>query len=101
MRASDPKPDPGTAPHRAPPGGDAVVRAITDDGSFRVIAARVPATARAVVEAQRVTGGVATYLAELVAGIVLVRETMAPQFRLQGVLIGADGGGRLVVDARP
>jgi molecular chaperone Hsp33 len=85
----------------APPAGsDAVVRAMTDDGSFRVIAVGMTATVRGVIGAQAVSGPAATTLGELVMLAVLVRETMAPGLRVQSIYkLGA--GGRLVADSHP
>ena len=70
---------------------DSVVRAITDDGSFRVVALRTTDTVRAIAAAQRVKGDEARWLGELVTGTVLVRETMAPDLRVQGVLQSSAG----------
>jgi molecular chaperone Hsp33 len=88
------------------PGGpeeteDGVLRAITDDGSFRVITVSSLTTVRAAAAAQGATGATAAHLADLLTGTVLVRETMAPQLRVQGILKGAGGRGSLVADSRP
>jgi molecular chaperone Hsp33 len=80
--------------------GDHVVRAITDDGCFRVIAARTTDTVRGAIAAQEATGPAARALAELITGAILVREAMAPRLRVQGVLkLGA--GGSLIADSHP
>jgi molecular chaperone Hsp33 len=81
------------------PHPDTVVRAITEDGSFRVIAATTTDTVRGVLQAQRAEGATARYLADLVSGTILLRETMAPNLRLQALLQGS--GGTLAVDAHP
>lgn len=81
------------------PHPDTVVRAITEDGSFRVIAATTTETVRGVLEAQRAEGATARHLADLVSGTILLRETMAPNLRLQALLQGS--GGTLAVDAHP
>lgn len=65
---------------------DAAHRAMTDDGGFRVIAARTTETVRAAVAAQKVTGDDARMLGELITGAILLRETMAPTLRVQGIL---------------
>jgi molecular chaperone Hsp33 len=78
---------------------DTVVRAISEDGGFRVIAAVTTQTSREVVRSQRVEGDVAVSLGELVTGAVLVRETMAPDLRVQVILKGLQG--ELVADAFP
>lgn len=80
---------------------DGVLRAITDDGSFRVITVSSAATCRAAAEAQGVSGDQARHLAEVLTGTVLVRETMAPTLRVQGILKGGGGRGSLVADSRP
>lgn len=82
-------------------GSDHVVRALTDDGSFRVIAIRSTATAQGAIDAQKTTGLTAQRFGELVTGAVLVRETMAPDLRVQVVMKGAEGTGTLVADAQP
>lgn len=74
---------------------------MTEDGSFRVVAVEATRTARAIIDAQKTEGADARHLAELVVGAVLFRETMAPDLRAQCVLHGADGTGRIVVDAQP
>src|SRR5689334_21780075 len=81
--------------------GDQVVRAMTNDHSFRVIAAATTASARDVLARQSVSGVAARALAELVAGVVLMRETMSPDLRVQGVVRGAGGKGTRVGDSFP
>src|SRR5688572_20070456 len=82
-------------------GCDRVVRAITDDGAFRVITVSTGDTVRAATAAQGATGKTAQHFADLLTGTVLVRETMAPQLRVQGIVKGAGGRGSLVADSRP
>ncbi|MEO7327100.1 MAG: Hsp33 family molecular chaperone HslO, partial [Minicystis sp.] len=77
-----------------------MVRAITNDGAFRVIAARTTATARGAASAQKARGDVAARFGELLTGTILVREAMAPGLRVQGILKGK-GKGSLVADAHP
>ncbi len=74
---------------------------MTDDHAFRVVAADTSRTARAVVEIQGATGTSAQYLAELVTATILVRETMAPTYRVQGILKGTGGKGSVVGDSFP
>ncbi|MDH5673683.1 MAG: Hsp33 family molecular chaperone HslO [Myxococcales bacterium] len=81
--------------------GDRVLRAMTDDGAFRVVTARTTDTVAAVLEAQGTSGRTGQLLGELVTGAILVRETMAPNHRVQGLLHGADERGRLVADVHP
>src|SRR4051812_23211585 len=80
---------------------DSVVRAMTDDGSFRVIAARTTQTVRGSIAAQSARGATAVSYGDLLTGAILVRETMAPTLRVQGILRGASGRGRLVADSHP
>ncbi|EYF02534.1 Hsp33 family molecular chaperone HslO [Chondromyces apiculatus] len=79
---------------------DTVVRAITQDGAFRVITALTTATVRGTVAAQAATGNTAQRLGELLTGAILVREAMAPTLRVQVIVKGA-GQGSLVADAHP
>lgn len=74
---------------------------MTDDGSFRVITLRTTETAGAAIAAQKAGGLAARWLGELITGTILVRETMAPQYRVQGLLAGADGEVCLVADSFP
>jgi molecular chaperone Hsp33 len=81
--------------------GDRVLRAITDDDNFRVIAAATTETVRQALVSQRATGTTARHFADLLTGAVLVRETMSPGHRVQGVLKGSGGRGSLVADTHP
>ena len=78
-----------------------MVRGITDDGAFRVIAARTTQTVRGAVAAQGARGATARHFGELITGAVLLREAMAPRFRMQAILKGAPGKGSLVADSHP
>jgi molecular chaperone Hsp33 len=80
---------------------DSVLRAITDDGAFRVIVARTTSTVQSVLNAQGAQGATGKHLGDLVTGSVLFRETMAPNLRVQGILKGAGGTGSLVADSHP
>ncbi len=80
---------------------DIVIRSLTDDGSFRVLTARTTNLCREAVQKQKVSGDTARHFADLITGTVLVRETMAPQLRVQGVVRGAHGGCTLVGDSFP
>lgn len=82
-------------------GGDSVVRAITEDGAFRVIVALTTATVRGAARAQGAEGTTARVFGELVTGAVLLREAMAPKLRVQAILRSAGGEGTLVADAHP
>lgn len=80
---------------------DQVLRAITDDGAFRAIVAYTTETVVGATAAQGATGEAARWFGELLTSTILVRETMAPQLRVQGIVRGAGGRGSLVADARP
>lgn len=80
---------------------DGVVRALTQDGGFRVVVVDTTETVAFAVAAQRASGDVARLLGELMTGTVLVRETMAPGSRVQGILKGAGGTGTMLGDAHP
>ena len=80
---------------------DSVLRAMTDDGAFRVITARTSQTVSGAIAAQGATGTTARTFGELITGAILYRETMAPQLRVQGVLKGAGNTGSLVADSHP
>jgi molecular chaperone Hsp33 len=80
---------------------DSAVRAMTDDGAFRVITVRTTDTVQKTLEVQRASGPNAAYLGEIVTGAVLVRETMAPTHRVQCVFNTHDRRGQLVADAHP
>lgn len=74
---------------------------MTNDGAFRVVAARTTDTAKGVVAAQNLEGPVAHDLADLVTTAVLYRETMAPSLRVQCIVRLDDGAGQLVADSHP
>jgi molecular chaperone Hsp33 len=80
---------------------DTVVRAITEDGAFRVIAALTTSTVRGAIAAQKARGETARHFGELCTGAILVREAMAPKLRVQAILKGAHNRGSLVADAHP
>lgn len=80
---------------------DEAVTVVTNDGAFRVIALRSTRTARGVIASQKATGQTARHLGDLCTGTVLVRLTMAPSYRVQGVIRGAGAKGTLVADAYP
>ncbi len=66
------------------------MRAIADDGSFRVICVRATDTVTAAMSAQGVEGDEAKLFGELLIGCTLVHETMSPEQRLQ-MVIGSHG----------
>lgn len=87
------------------PDGDYVLRAMTEDDNFRVITADTTATVRGALAAQRVSSvqrpDLARYFANLLTGTVLIRETMSPAHRVQGILRMPNGEGSLVADTHP
>jgi molecular chaperone Hsp33 len=80
---------------------DGALRAMTDDGAFRVVVVRTTDTVRRMLELQGHRGQEAQYLGELMTGAVMVRETMAPDYRLQAILRSHDNRHRLVADTHP
>lgn len=79
---------------------DHVLRAVSKDGGFRVIAALTTQTVNQVVGAQHARGPIGQRFADLVTGAILVRETMAPDLRVQIIL--SDGKrNRLIADSLP
>jgi len=80
---------------------DKVIRAITNDGAFRVITAITTGTVRGAVAAQGARGTVAKRFGELLTGAILIREAMSPTLRVQGILKGAGGKGSMVADSHP
>ena len=55
---------------------DHVIRALTDDGSFRVLTVRSTNLCREAIARQTVSGDTARHFGDLLTGTVLVRETM-------------------------
>jgi molecular chaperone Hsp33 len=80
---------------------DRAVTTVTDDGCLRVVTVRTTATVAAAIRAHRARGATAEHLADLITGSVLVRLTMAPNYRVQGIVRGANGKGTLVADCHP
>ena len=81
--------------------GDTVLRAMTEEGSFRVIAADTTETVRTALAVHQGTGNTARHFADLLTAAVLFRETMAPTFRVKTIVMGAGGLGSLVADTDP
>lgn len=79
---------------------DTVLRALTDDGSFRVIAVETTSTVRDAVAAQRTPPALRRTFADFLTGGVLVRESMSPDLRVQCILQD-DARSRVVADAHP
>lgn len=85
----------------APDARDRAVTTVTADGSFRVITLRSTHTVAAAIAAQRAKGRSAEHLADLITGSVLVRLTVAPEFRVQSLIRGRTGKGTIVADCHP
>ncbi|MFN7701400.1 MAG: Hsp33 family molecular chaperone HslO [Deltaproteobacteria bacterium] len=79
---------------------DRAISAVTHDGSFRVLAVRSTRTVRGLVKSQAAAGPTVENLADLASGTILVRLTMAPNYRVQGIIQDARGG-TLVADSWP
>jgi molecular chaperone Hsp33 len=80
---------------------DRAVTAVTHDGAFRVIALRATRTVSEALGPQRADGANAQHLAEVLSGTILVRLTMAPSQRVQGIIRGAGNRGTLLGDSHP
>ncbi|MGF1467171.1 MAG: Hsp33 family molecular chaperone HslO [Sandaracinaceae bacterium] len=80
---------------------DHALTAITHDGAFRVIVARTAETVSASLKAQADPGPDASAYADVLTATILVRLTMAPTYRVQGIVRGAGGRGTLVGDSHP
>src|SRR5688572_496142 len=81
-------------------GPDRVLRAITDDGAFRVITVRSTETVRGALTAQS-AGKASPAFADLLTGSILVRETMSPDLRVQAIMQSSDHKSSMVADAHP
>jgi molecular chaperone Hsp33 len=81
--------------------GDSVFRAMTDDGAFRVVTLRSTQTIQGLLRAQQAFGVTGRHLGDLATGTTLVRETMSPRLRVQGILKRGDGPGYLLGDSHP
>lgn len=84
-----------------PEAEDRVLRAMTDDASFRVMAAVTTHSVAEVMRRQNPPPGEVERLGGLLTGTILVRETMSPSLRVQGVVRGAGSKGTLVADSHP
>jgi molecular chaperone Hsp33 len=80
---------------------DLAVTGVTHDGAFRVIVVRTTETVREAIRTQAVSGSNASNLADVVTGTILVRLTMAPNYRVQGIVRGAAHKGTLLGDSSP
>jgi len=80
---------------------DHCVRAITNDGSYRVIAVRSTEMVQSVLDAQGASGYEANLLGELLTSAVMVREMMSPNMRVQMIIGTRPHRFSFVADARP
>ncbi len=80
---------------------DRAVTAVTHDGAFRVIVARTTETVREAIRTQAVDGRNAANLADVLTGTIMVRLTMAPTYRVQGIVRGPGNRGTLLGDSHP
>ncbi len=80
---------------------DTVIRAITKDGAFRAITLDCTRTVREAVEAQQLNGEHAALFGDLLASSVLVRETMAPDQRVQVFIKPQGGNASMIADSHP
>ncbi|HEX4476687.1 MAG TPA: Hsp33 family molecular chaperone HslO [Polyangiaceae bacterium] len=80
---------------------DSVFRAMTDDGTFRVLTLKTTDTVRRALAAQDAAGPTARAFGDLITGAILLRLTLAPQLRVQGILRGSGSTGTIVADSHP
>lgn len=78
--------------------GDRVVRAMTNDGEFRVVSCRLSAVLDEILPTAEISDDKRRELGELLTSAVLVRETTAPNRRVQMSLTHVDGA-KFVADA--
>lgn len=83
------------------PATDSSLRAMTDDSAFRVMAVNTTQTVREALTHQAPSGVTRKAFGDLLTGAVLVRETMAPNQRVQAILKRRKSTGSLVADAHP
>jgi molecular chaperone Hsp33 len=80
---------------------DTALRALTEDQAFRVMTVSTTETVRGAIASQKTRGEISRTLGELITAAILFRETMAPDLRVQVILQGESGHGRIVADAHP
>ncbi len=80
---------------------DSALRAMTDDSAFRVMAVNTTQTVRDALTRQGPSGVTRKSFGDLITGAVLVRETMAPDQRVQVILKRRQQMGSLLADAHP
>lgn len=82
-------------------GPDYAITAMTNDGAFRVMVARTTHTVTDSLSAQKVPTKNRQHYANMMTSTALLRLTMAPGLRVQGLLRGASGKGTLVAESFP
>jgi len=92
---------PAQAQHPTEVATDQIHRAMTDDGSFRVLTCDVTRTIADTIESQHAFGLEAVTFGELLIGTILFRETMAPNMRVQGIAKSANASGQFIADSHP
>ncbi len=80
---------------------DRCIRAMTNDGSFRVITIRSTDTVQGILDAQEVSSEHAAMVGDLVTASVLVREMMSPGMRVQAILSTSPYRFNVVADSHP
>lgn len=80
---------------------DRAITSMVNDGSFRVMVVSTTQTVREAAASQKIDSTLIKDFCDLLTGTILVRLTMAPAYRVQGVLRGQNGHGSLVADAHP
>lgn len=80
---------------------DQIVRAMDEEGTFRVLTCDVTDTIRGALHAQNAEGDEAKTFGELIVATILFRETMSPQLRVQGIASAANGSGQIIADSHP
>ena len=80
---------------------DLIVRALTDDGGFRVIGARTTKTVKGIFDAQEPRADLRDIVGQYATCTVLTRETMSPGQRVQSILRNNAQDSSLVTDSHP
>ena len=81
--------------------GDRILRAMTNDGAFRVMTVRSTDTVQQALDAQEADPAIREHLGNLLSAAIVFRETMAPGQRVQAFLRGREGSGVLIADSHP
>jgi len=84
-----------------PARNDSSLRAMTNDHAFRVIVARTTSLVHDICALHGLSGESAATMGDLLTGTILFRETMAPGFRVQGIVRAAGSKTSLVADSGP